>query len=119
MVKQSSDSLAGRIGFYPLGGFTSNEIPSEDLDRLWVQGSFPRSFLAETEEASMLWREYGVEIKYSNAPKTSKSMHTVIEDLNLEKLIVNYSGKRTYHLTEKIIVRPFSEVKKGLWFLEQ
>lgn len=67
----------------------------------------------------MLWREYGVEIKYSNAPKTSKSMHTVIEDLNLEKLIVNYSGKRTYHLTEKIIVLPFTEVKKEFWFLEQ
>lgn len=275
LVKQSSDSLAGRIGFYPLGGFTPNDISNEDLDKLWVQGSFPRSFLAENEESSMLWREnyiqtflerdipqlgiqipagtlrrfwtmlshfhgqilnyselarsfgisdttarryleilegtfmirtlqpwyinlgkrivknpklyfndsgifhyfnslqssqevlsspklgasyegfvihniirlsgvpeknfyfwkthsgseldlfwqyrgknYGVEIKYMDAPKSTKSMHTVIEDLQLEKLTVIYPGRRAYHLSEKITVRPFTEVRKEFWFLE-
>lgn len=49
-----AESLAGRIAFHDLAGFDVEEVP--DLDRLWVRGGFPRSYLAKTETASVAWR---------------------------------------------------------------
>jgi predicted AAA+ superfamily ATPase len=46
----------------------------------------------------------GFEFKYNSAPKTTKSMHIAIKDLNLDKLTVIYPGKIRYHLGEKIEV---------------
>jgi predicted AAA+ superfamily ATPase len=57
LVKGVSESLAGRIGFIDLTVFNLNEVGTEQRDRLWVRGGFPRSFLAEDEGASMAWRE--------------------------------------------------------------
>jgi len=57
LVKGVSESLAGRIGFVDLGGFDIVEVGVGEADHLWVRGGFPRSFLAESDAASMLWRE--------------------------------------------------------------
>jgi uncharacterized protein len=57
MIKNASESLAGRIEFVELAGFDSLEIAAENLDRLWVRGGFPRSFLAASDENSAAWRE--------------------------------------------------------------
>jgi predicted AAA+ superfamily ATPase len=56
-VKNSSESLAGRIEFIDLQGFDIIETGISDMDRLWVRGGFPRSFLADTDEDSIAWRE--------------------------------------------------------------
>jgi predicted AAA+ superfamily ATPase len=57
LIRQSSESLAGRIGFHYLYGFNLRETGSATMDALWLRGGFPRSFLAKSDEASMLWRE--------------------------------------------------------------
>ena len=57
LVKGVSESLAGRIGFVDLTGFDLWEVGVERQTTLWLRGGFPRSFLAEDEEASMAWRE--------------------------------------------------------------
>ena len=57
LVKGISESLAGRIGFIDLSVFNLNEVGPQQRDRLWVRGGFPRSFLAENNEASIAWRE--------------------------------------------------------------
>src|SRR5262249_1729558 len=57
LVKGVSESLAGRIGFIDLSGFTLQEVGWDQRDRLWVRGGFPRSFLASDEPASIAWRE--------------------------------------------------------------
>jgi len=57
LVKGVSESLAGRIGFVDLAGFQLWEIGVRHRDRLWIQGGFPRAFLAETESDSIQWRE--------------------------------------------------------------
>ncbi len=49
-------------------------------------------------------KRYGFEFKYSDAPKTTKSMHSALVDLALDKLIIIYPGDQNYALTEKIIV---------------
>jgi predicted AAA+ superfamily ATPase len=57
LVQGSSESLAGRVSFVDLGGFTLGEVGAAELERLWVRGGFPRSFLAESEVASQKWRQ--------------------------------------------------------------
>ncbi len=57
LLRQSSETLAGRIAMVEMAGFTLDEINRPDLNRLWLRGGFPRSFLARTEAASTAWRE--------------------------------------------------------------
>jgi len=57
LLRQSSETLAGRIAIVEMGGFTLEELNSPQLNRLWLRGGFPRSFLARTEGASIAWRE--------------------------------------------------------------
>ena len=60
LLKQSSESLAGRIAYTELGGITAEEIKQDKkltLDRLWLRGGFPRSMLAATDALSFEWRK--------------------------------------------------------------
>jgi len=57
LTRGASESLAGRIGLVDLAGFNLAEVGSEHRDRLWVRGGFPRSFLAEDDATSRIWRE--------------------------------------------------------------
>jgi len=56
LLRQSSESLAGRIAYLELGGFTMQEVGVAQLERLWMRGGFPRSFLAESDQESFEWR---------------------------------------------------------------
>jgi predicted AAA+ superfamily ATPase len=57
LLRQSSETLAGRISIVEMAGFTLEELGRHDSNRLWMRGGFPRSFLARTEAASTAWRE--------------------------------------------------------------
>ena len=59
LLKQSSETLAGRIAFIELFGINVSEINHDKLmgqDQLWLRGGFPDSLLANTDEASLRWR---------------------------------------------------------------
>lgn len=56
LISQSSETLAGRISYIELSGFTINEIIKKDLQKLWIRGGFPRSFLSSSEKNSFQWR---------------------------------------------------------------
>ena len=55
LLRQTSETLAGRVAFHELDGFDVGEVP--DLDRLWLRGAFPRSYLARSGAASRRWRD--------------------------------------------------------------
>ena len=57
LIRGASESLAGRIEFVEMSGFLMDEIGHERIDRLWIRGGFPKSFLASSEAASLAWRE--------------------------------------------------------------
>jgi predicted AAA+ superfamily ATPase len=57
IIKNVSETLAGRIELVDLSGFDLSEIAAEEKDKLWLRGGFPRSFLAASETDSMAWRE--------------------------------------------------------------
>ena len=56
LLRQASESLAGRIETIALGGFSLDEIGAASLDKHWRRGAFPRSFLARSESDSVGWR---------------------------------------------------------------
>ncbi|NOY86429.1 MAG: ATP-binding protein [Deltaproteobacteria bacterium] len=56
LLRQSSETLAGRIYYHDLGGFSAEEVGSGMMSRLWLRGGFPRSFLASSDEESFEWR---------------------------------------------------------------
>jgi len=56
LLRQSSETLAGRIEYMELGGFLLAETGPEHLEKLWSRGGFPRSFIAGTDEDSRAWQ---------------------------------------------------------------
>lgn len=56
LLRQSGETLAGRIGYVELAPLDALEVPVDDLDRLWLRGGFPDSFLARGDRASQRWR---------------------------------------------------------------
>ena len=56
LLRQGSETLAGRIAFHELPGLDLAEVSIANLERLWFRGGFPRSYLARTHAASSDWR---------------------------------------------------------------
>lgn len=57
LLQQSAESLAGRVSYHELTPFTLDEVGRGALQRLWLRGGFPESFLAQSDRASLSWRE--------------------------------------------------------------
>ena len=57
LIQQSSESLAGRIAYHPLGGFRLGDVGASHLKTLWLQGQFPRAYLATSIDQAFRWLE--------------------------------------------------------------
>ena len=60
LLRQSSESLAGRISYIELAGLNVLEVPAtkpKDRQKLWIRGGFPESYLAESDALAMTWLE--------------------------------------------------------------
>ena len=57
LIRGVSETLAGRISFVDVGGFSLDEVGEENQDRLWMRGGFPLAYLAESDAACALWME--------------------------------------------------------------
>jgi predicted AAA+ superfamily ATPase len=56
LLRQSAESLAGRIFYHELSGFSLDEVGISNHNRLWLRGGFPRSYLARSSNDSFDWR---------------------------------------------------------------
>lgn len=56
MLRQASESLAGRMEMVSMGGFSLGELGLRAHRRHWLRGGFPLSYLARTEDDSLAWR---------------------------------------------------------------
>jgi len=61
LLRQSSESLAGRVERITIGGFSLAEVGAHQADTLWRRGGFPLSFLATSERDSFEWRKQFVQ----------------------------------------------------------
>ena len=59
-------------------------------------------------------KRYGVEVKYTDAPRVTRSMRTALADLDLERLYLVYPGEERYDLDERIEVLPVTDIP-ALW----
>ncbi len=57
LVKGASESLAGRLSFVDVTGFTLEETGAEHLRQRWWRGGFPRAYLARNDRAASQWQE--------------------------------------------------------------
>jgi predicted AAA+ superfamily ATPase len=57
LVKNVSESLAGRVEFVELSGFDLLVAGENVVEKLWVRGGFPKSFLVDSDADSLAWRE--------------------------------------------------------------
>lgn len=57
LLRQGNETLAGRIAYYPLDGFSLPEVGVANHARLWLRGGFPASYLAGSNMASFVWRQ--------------------------------------------------------------
>ena len=56
LLRQGSESLAGRLAIIEMGGFSLQDVGAAQADRLWWRGGFPRAYLAADDVASRAWR---------------------------------------------------------------
>ena len=56
LLKQTSESLAGRVTYVELDGFGLGDVEARNWRRLWLRGGYPRSYLARTDKESFEWR---------------------------------------------------------------
>ena len=57
LLKQSGETLAGRIAYLELAPFDALEVADDQMDNLWLRGGFPSSFLANSDARSFKWRQ--------------------------------------------------------------
>lgn len=59
LIRQASESLAGRIKYHELTPFTFQEVMGRNgaINQLWARGGYPDSFLSNSEEISFSWRQ--------------------------------------------------------------
>lgn len=56
LIRQSSESLAGRIAYHELGGLRLQDVGAASWQKLWLRGGLPRSFTAASLQQSLRWR---------------------------------------------------------------
>ncbi|MFZ2958846.1 MAG: ATP-binding protein [Candidatus Ozemobacteraceae bacterium] len=64
LLRQSSESLAGRVEILPMSGFSLDEVGIKKQATHWLRGGFPRSFLAKSLDNSCDWRENFIKTFY-------------------------------------------------------
>lgn len=57
LVKGASETLAGRISFIDVSGFSLSEVGVEHLAKRWWRGGFPRAYLARNDKTARQWHE--------------------------------------------------------------
>ena len=58
LIRQSSETLAGRIGYIELTPFLLSEVGDRaEMNSSWFRGGFPESYLSVNDENSMIWRK--------------------------------------------------------------
>lgn len=124
LIRQSSDSLAGRIAYYSLGGFSLRDIGTVNYKKLWFRGGFPDAYLAESEEICSLWKDNYIKTFLErdipqlgiNIPsRTLRRFWTMLSHYHGQ--IINYSEiARSFGISD-MTVRKYVEILEGTFML--
>ena len=93
LLKQSGESLAGRIAFLELTPFRIDEINDNQIDQLWLRGGFPDSFLAPEEFVSVEWRRNFIDTYLTRDLSIHGKANTLAAMRNLLKMTAHLHGQ--------------------------
>ena len=126
IMKNASESLAGRLEFVELSGFALQEINAESEQALWLRGGFPRSFLADSDEDSMAWLEGFIQTFLErDIPNLGISLHSAAMR-RFWTMLAHYHGQiwnaselgRAMGLSDKTM-RSYLDILTGTFMIRQ
>lgn len=126
LLRQSSESLAGRTEIIELSGFNCTELSLNQRDRLWLRGGFPRSFLARSDEQSFTWREQLIRSLVERDIPSFGGRLPAVALLRFCMMLAHYHGQiwnaaepaRSLGISEPT-VRHYLDLLSGLFLLRQ
>lgn len=124
LIRQSSESLAGRIGYHELGGFRLEDVGTQAWRTLWLRGGLPRAFTAETDEQSRLWLEQYIatflerdipQLGISIPAATLRRFWTML--CHYHGQILNYSEFARSFGVSDMTIRRYLEILEGVFMV--
>ncbi len=124
LLRQSSETLAGRIAFHQLSGFRVSDVGPESITTLWLRGGLPRSFLASTEEESLVWRRQYIstflerdipQLGITTPARTLRRFWTMLSHYHGQML--NYSELARSFAVSDMTVRRYCEILEGAFMI--
>ncbi len=126
LISQTSESLAGRISFVELGGFTLHDIDPSQTRKLWIRGGFPRAFLAANYQMAWQWRDDFIR---TFLERDVPNLGIQIHPLTLRRfwtMLSHYHGQifnateiaRSLSLTDKTVKR-YLDILTGTFLIRQ
>ena len=126
LLRQSSESLAGRIAYHALFGLDLAEVGAAHLERLWLRGGFPRSFTARNDDESVRWRS---EFTRSFVERDLPGLGITLAPATIERfwrMLAHYHGQvwnsaelaRSFGVTEKT-VRHYLEILESTFMVRR
>ena len=124
LIQQSSESLAGRIGYIEVTPLQLQECGQENLRKLWMRGGFPRSYCSETEEDSMLWRKSYVQsflerdlslLGFNLSPQHMRRLWITLAHYHGN--IVNYSDIARALTLSDMTIRRYIDILQGTFMV--
>jgi len=126
LVKNVSETIAGRVEFVELSGFDLQEAGTNRSNILWLRGGFPRSFLAPSDDDSLAWREAFIQtflardipqLGISVPPATMRRFWTMLAHYHGQIWNASELG-RSLDLSDKT-VRSYLDVLAGTFMIRQ
>jgi hypothetical protein len=126
LVKDASETLAGRVEFVELSGFNLQEAGANHSAVLWLRGGFPRSFLALSDEDSLAWREAFIQTFLARdipqlgipvPPATMRRFWTMLAHYHGQPWNASELG-RSLDLSDKT-VRSYLDILVGTYMIRQ
>ena len=124
LIRQGSETLAGRIAFHQLGGFRLSDIGAENATTLWLRGGLPPSFLAADDEESLAWRRQYIstflerdipQLGISIPARTLRRFWTMLSHYHGQ--ILNYSELARSFGVSDMTVRRYCEILEGAFMI--
>ena len=106
LLRQSSETLAGRLETIVMSGFGLDELGEAHMPRHWLRGGWRAQFIRTFLERHV--PQMGI-----RTPASAPSTRIALEDLSLNHLTVIYPGTRAYRATERIQVLPAAIIATG------
>jgi len=124
LIRQSSETLAGRIAYYSLGGFRIQDVVTKNFKTLWIRGGFPNAFTPVHEAPSILWRQNFIttflerdipQLGINIPARTLRRFWTMLSHYHGQ--IINYSELgRSFGISD-VTVRKYIDILEGTFML--